>query len=314
MLSEAIKSPDVTLIPVDNVCKYNQFGFCKFGDLCRKPHVNELCKNLHCEKKLCLKRHPKECKYFATNNTCKFEKQGCAYKHVESINQSDIQKLSNDLKSLTSTIKEMMSKINQLELELYNVKKCAIVKTVKTVNENYFKCPQCREIFESEDGLKYHIERQHEEYKCEVCNYQATSSSTLKSHMNKKHCPSPTASPTDTAKIWSPPPSPIPQHVSTLFLKPSQYKFACSHCSYCCKSSKSLKMHTTRVHYPKSPISPKHDEPYVMINPPLNPLNTNPMATVFPNPDIFLSDNNPTSLSSLQETLSSKFRCQKSGT
>ena len=40
---------------------------------------------------------------------------------------------------------------------------------------------------------------------------------------------------------------------------------------------------------------------------------TNPMATAFPNPDIFLSDNNPTSLSSLQETLSSKFKCQKSG-
>ena len=111
------KLSNVTLVPVDNtknsnikVCQYSQCGFCKFGDKCRKLHVSELCNNLHCDKKLCEKRHPKECKYFSTNSTCKFGKH-CADKHVESNEQTYIKELSNDLKSLTSTIKEMANQI-----------------------------------------------------------------------------------------------------------------------------------------------------------------------------------------------------------
>ena len=80
----------------------------------------------------------------------------------------------------------MADKITQLELELYSIKKCEIVKAV---NESTFKCSHCSEIFQSEVSLSNHIEKQHIYYKCEMCKYQATSSTILKSHMKKKHSP-----------------------------------------------------------------------------------------------------------------------------
>ena len=59
MLSEATNSSDVTFAPADNlpksyrkVCRFNQFGHCKFGSTCRKMHENNLCTNTDCERNI----------------------------------------------------------------------------------------------------------------------------------------------------------------------------------------------------------------------------------------------------------------------
>ena len=104
-----------------------------------------------------------------------------AYKHVESKNQADILKLSNEVKS---KIKEIMSKISQLEL--YSVNKSAISKAV---TKNSFKCSQFSEVFQSKVSLRHHTEKQHENYKCELCQYKANLSTIFKSHSTKKHNP-----------------------------------------------------------------------------------------------------------------------------
>ena len=39
----------------ENLCKYFQFGHCKFFDKCRNRHVNELCDNSNCEVINCFK-------------------------------------------------------------------------------------------------------------------------------------------------------------------------------------------------------------------------------------------------------------------
>ena len=31
------------------VCKFNQFGYCRYQETCRNHHVNELCENEKCE-------------------------------------------------------------------------------------------------------------------------------------------------------------------------------------------------------------------------------------------------------------------------
>ena len=210
MFSDTTKLSNVTLVPVVHtkkshvkVCNYNQFGFCKFGDKCRMPHVSELCNDLHCDKKLCEKRHPKECKYFSTYSTCKFGKH-CAFKHVESNPQSCIQELSNDLKSLTGSIKEMADKITQLELELYNMKKSDMAKTMNESNSKL---------------------------KCEICKYQASSNTVLKAHMTKNHKLEKlrlVSTPDESLKL-SPPPSfqqDSPQYDSDATLSPSSPFFS----------------------------------------------------------------------------------------
>ena len=97
------------------------------------------------------------------------------------------------------------------------------------------------------------------------------------------------------------------QQSSAAFHCNTQYNFSCSHCGYGCNTSKALKIHTTREHCSNSTISPKLDKLFVMANPP-----PNPMATVPPNPDP-ISDTIPTSLPSLQDTLSPQFKCKKCG-
>ena len=54
------------------VCKRFQKGFCKFEENCRKHHNKETCPNIQCKIKACIKRHPRNYKYFNSHNTCKF--------------------------------------------------------------------------------------------------------------------------------------------------------------------------------------------------------------------------------------------------
>ena len=59
-------SSDVTLVSGDaNVCKHFKFGFCKFGEKCKKQHLKEICQTEDCNLKTCNKRHPKICKFFS---------------------------------------------------------------------------------------------------------------------------------------------------------------------------------------------------------------------------------------------------------
>ena len=67
-----------------NVCKWNKYGYCKHGDMCKKLHVNDICENSSCKIMCCLKRHPKPCKFYAIYKRCKFDP--CAFLHVENTN------------------------------------------------------------------------------------------------------------------------------------------------------------------------------------------------------------------------------------
>ena len=51
------------------VCKRFQKGFCKFEENCRKHHNKETCPNIQCKINACIKRHPRNNKYFKAHNT-----------------------------------------------------------------------------------------------------------------------------------------------------------------------------------------------------------------------------------------------------
>ena len=70
-----------------NVCKWNKYGYCKHGEMCRKSHVKEICENSECDVSMCTFRHPKTCKYYRDYRKCKFDP--CMFLHVEKENDSE---------------------------------------------------------------------------------------------------------------------------------------------------------------------------------------------------------------------------------
>ena len=98
-----------------NICKYNQTGFCKFREQCKKPHDNQACENTDCRKENCTRRHPKVCKHFDTKGKCRY-KEGCAYQHVEKVN---IEKLFEIVSQVTIT---NLKEIGDLKEEVQELK------------------------------------------------------------------------------------------------------------------------------------------------------------------------------------------------
>ena len=89
------------------VCTHNQRGYCKYGNQCHKPHNNELCKETLCRDRGCRKRHPKSCKNFAFDNTCR-HKENCAYSHKKNENQTRMQNLEEEVKIFKKEIEKLV--------------------------------------------------------------------------------------------------------------------------------------------------------------------------------------------------------------
>ena len=99
------------------LCKYFQCGFCKFGNMCRKQHIKEICPIQNCISQTCLKRHPKVCKYFLTQNSCKFGER-CSYKDEVHSNQNEILELKEKIAVLEGSFELLDAKLSELTKEL----------------------------------------------------------------------------------------------------------------------------------------------------------------------------------------------------
>ena len=107
-----------------NICVYNKFGFCKYGVTCRKKHEELKCENASCEIFDCLKRHPRECRYFRDFKRCKYSDY-CRYEHKEI---SDMDENGN-LKCKDET------KILELEMRLENAEKNLRILSEKLIEK-----------------------------------------------------------------------------------------------------------------------------------------------------------------------------------
>ena len=133
---------------MEQVCQYFQCGYCKFGDKCRKHHVKEICNTDGCLDKSCTKRHPKLCKFFLIQQSCKFGKH-CSYKHDKTSNTNDTSEFINKIVLLEGAIEMMQEKINDLTEE------------VDTIKRNT------------------HVEPQGKTFKCEHCDYTGSTSTVV---------------------------------------------------------------------------------------------------------------------------------------
>ena len=100
------------------ICKRNQFGFCKYGDTCRYLHINTLCDSHSCEIFNCNKRHPYKCRFYRENGRCKFGDY-CKYKHelfekTFDIGNREIMNLKEKMKQMEKTLKQKEDDLEKL--------------------------------------------------------------------------------------------------------------------------------------------------------------------------------------------------------
>ena len=118
----------------NSVCRFNQFGFCKFRNSCFRKHVNSICENVRCLKSDCELRHPKLCRYFAQYNYCMFGEY-CKFKHSETRSSGidkEIEKLKSEIDKLGKIIDAKDKEIKSKDIE---IRKLSTADTVKLVED-----------------------------------------------------------------------------------------------------------------------------------------------------------------------------------
>ena len=112
-------------------CWYNDNGFCKYGQECKKIHLKSICFRRNCERK-CEGRHPRLCRF---EEKCRFLKEGiCAFKHVTHANDDqEIKALKTKMEHLETENKNLKNKVK--DLEYYIEKEDIINKELKEALE-----------------------------------------------------------------------------------------------------------------------------------------------------------------------------------
>ena len=98
---------------LQEICRYNQKGFCKFGSQCFKYHENEKCLDRNCTPNECIKRHPKVCRYFAQYRFCKFGGD-CVFVHEKNVTTEEFELTMEDVKNLKAEVDVLKNTIKSL--------------------------------------------------------------------------------------------------------------------------------------------------------------------------------------------------------
>ena len=166
------------------ICKRNQFGFCKYGDTCRYLHINTLCDSNSCEIFNCTKRHPYKCRFYREHGRCKFGDY-CKYKHElyektpDNGTKREIQNLKEKIKQME---KAMIKKEDDFEKLTAVVMKLSeiIKKSNQSFNDN-------EQTDKEESTLEQTFLNPSSEMACDVCNFVSKNSRGLKIHKRAKH-------------------------------------------------------------------------------------------------------------------------------
>ena len=148
-----------------SICKYNQRGFCRYGERCRLRHVNENCTESDCQDESCLFRHPLECRYFYLYGTCKFG-DSCAYVHEENEDKVRIRILEEKLSMFEA-------KVIQLERKL-DTFMCMENTGGDSVN---FVTDATDDIKENDEPMKQ------KNISCHLCDFESNHQNDLVIHM-----------------------------------------------------------------------------------------------------------------------------------
>ena len=118
----------------NSVGRFNQFGYCIFGNSCFRKHVNSICENVRCFKSDYDLRHPKKCIYFVQFSYCKFGEYR-RFKHEEIRNDSidkEIEKLRFEVDKLGKVIE---TKQNEIKNKDFEIRKLSLADTGKNAED-----------------------------------------------------------------------------------------------------------------------------------------------------------------------------------
>ena len=187
---EGAFNKDLTL-----VCKYNQQGFCKYRQLCKKQHNNQICpSHPSCQNLACQMRHPRQCRSFNKLGKCKFS--NCAYLHVPDENSNKLDKLEKEVVELRETVIKLSKSCDQLKLELSqckcdkNKKMNEDIEQLKESVKQLAKACQQKTVnnkLEVSKKTKTKDARKAKGFHCNKCDYECINEMTLKKHTNTKH-------------------------------------------------------------------------------------------------------------------------------
>ena len=121
----------------NRMCRFQKFGFCKFGSKCYFRHSEEICHNVDCGIKTCFKRHPSPCKFFFLTQKCKF-KGNCSYSHQF---QQEKESSNKVLEAKETEIEELKNEIDMLKLQNENLKKenDILIRKVEDIEKSFAK-------------------------------------------------------------------------------------------------------------------------------------------------------------------------------
>ena len=115
----------------ETICKFNQFGYCKYLTHCRKHHIMDICPNIQCKEAACLFRHPRICKYFLDYGSCKFD-SSCAFRHESNTKNKD-----QEIEALKSELQVIETKIRNLEAQERRLEKLeADIKVIENAGNS----------------------------------------------------------------------------------------------------------------------------------------------------------------------------------
>ena len=87
------------------VCSYEKFGFCMKREQCEEFHPTENCNDVNCSIVNCRRRHPQPCRFFGTQNGCRFGR-ACKFDHQKQMYfQSKLEEMQAEIGTLKEQIK-----------------------------------------------------------------------------------------------------------------------------------------------------------------------------------------------------------------
>ena len=187
------------------LCKFQNTGFCKFRDQCHFRHVQNVCASKTCARGSCDARHPKNCKHFLKNK-CKFGDH-CAYQHSTFILRGDQHKVKElealivekdeQIEILMARIREFESSaftqidgMNDVEIEESEDEETESL-SVLSGRESEFHEKDFAEKEEENAEVSPQNDIIHEQnqkpYKCNICQHRTETVESMKDHIRIHH-------------------------------------------------------------------------------------------------------------------------------
>ena len=180
---------------IENICKHNKFGFCKFGDKCQFRHINDLCLSENCIVDACENRHPKFCYYQKNYGRCKFT-TFCKYSHEKEKliceNKENISDFRQRLEEKELQIANLENRLILLENDQNEeIKKLTTkIMRLEEIQSTKINCDQCNHTPKLQDSLNQpsvicqNKAKEIRLYSCEYCEFTSIHRDDMAAHID----------------------------------------------------------------------------------------------------------------------------------